>query len=90
MGKGAFTTLKSGYFYLHLAEQYSPSFVTQFLQNALIDIFKHLLYMVLQFCFVVFFFSNTITSFYCSSVISELFIYHLQVLSKERSITYDC
>ena len=57
MGKGAFTTLKLRYFYLHLAEQYSPSFVRQFLQNTLIDIFKHLLYMVLQFCFVVFFFS---------------------------------
>lgn len=71
------------------------SFVRLFLQNRLIDIFKHSLYMVLLRVFaclfgLFFIFSNTITSFYCSSVISELFIHHLQVLGKERSITYGC
>lgn len=37
-----------------------------------------------------FFSPNTTTSFYCSSVISELFMHYLQVLGKERTVTYGC
>lgn len=72
------------------------------LQNGVLPLFKQLLQSRLTFsgtvsgicyldlfdCFLCVFFSPNTTSFYCSSVISELFLHHLQVLGKERTVTY--